>query len=441
MNVNKQQRLDTIFQRGNHSGEFRNISLNSVPLFFLIIFLSGCTVAAQNGCEWTSFHGPGRTNKSMETGLLKEWPDGGPELLFTVKGLGEGYSTVSIADGRIYTAGMSDGQAFVCSFDLNGKLFWKKPAGRAWSTTASYAMTYTGTRSTPTYYNGVLYYLGETGRLTAWDAKTGKELWFRELMKDFDAPLPEYGYAESVLVDGDDLYVRPAGKKGFQVKLNRNNGATIWANTEIPGTEGYSSMVLMDFMGYRQIIGSSSNCYYGVDTGTGKLLWKVDFENQRGLNITDVVIHNEYIFITSGYGKGSMLFRLTLSGGSIAPETVWQSTVMDNHHGGVIFHDGFLYGSGSNSRGWFCLDFFTGKEGWKVSGKGSVTFADGMLYTLDERGLMKLVLASPEKYEVKGEFKVPKGGESMYWAHPVVCGGRLYIRHGDHLYAYAISGK
>ncbi len=131
MNVNKQQRLDTIFQRGNHSGEFRNISLNSVPLFFLIIFLSGCTVAAQNGCEWTSFHGPGRTNKSMETGLLKEWPDGGPELLFTVKGLGEGYSTVSIADGRIYTAGMSDGQAFVCSFDLNGKLFWKKPAGKA----------------------------------------------------------------------------------------------------------------------------------------------------------------------------------------------------------------------------------------------------------------------------------------------------------------------
>lgn len=415
--------------------------MNSFIGVCIFIILSGCTGSAQKNNEWPSFHGSDRTNKSKETGFLKEWPVNGPELLWTISGLGDGYSSVSVADGFIFTAGMSDNQAYVFSFDLNGKLVWKKPAGSAWSTSASHAATYTGARSTPTYYDGVIYYLGEIGRLTAINAKTGNELWFREILEEFDAPVPEYGYAESVLADGDNLYVRPAGKKGFQVSLNRHNGKTIWVNTEIPGVEGYSSMVIMEFGGYRQIIGSSSICYYGVDTRSGKKLWEIDFENQRGLNITDVVVQDEYVFVTSGYGKGSMLIRLKTSGKVIIPEIVWQATVMDNHHGGVILHMGHLYGSGSNSRGWYCLDFLTGKEIWKAAGKGSITYSDEMLYTLDERGIMKLVKAIPDKYELCGEFKVPRGGESMYWAHPVVCGGRLYIRHGDKLFAYDISVK
>ena len=114
---------------------------------------------------------------------------------------------------------------------------------------------------------------------------------------------------------------------------------------------------------------------------------------------------------------------------------------MDNHHGGVILHEGYLYGSGDRSRGWYCLDFMTGKESWKSSGKGSITFADGMLYCLDERGIMTLVSATPGKYQEAGSFQVPGGGKGLHWAHPVVCGGRLYIRHTDKLFAYKIKGK
>lgn len=408
----------------------------------LIVTINGCTAEAQDESEWPSFHGPDRTNKSTETGLLREWPDDGPKLLWTLRGLGEGYSSISVGDGRIYTAGMSSNQTFVFSCDLNGKLVWKKPNGKAWSTTMSHASSYTGARSTPTYDEGIIYHLGETGRLAAFDAETGDEIWFRELLQEFDAGIPEYGYAESVLIEGDNLYTRPAGKKGFQVCLNKNNGELIWANTDIPGLEGYTSLVTMDLGGYHQIIGSSSNCYYGIDTQTGKTLWKVDFENQRELNITDAIIHNEYVFVSSGYGRGSMLIRLNVSGQQIIPEKVWESTIMDNHHGGVILHDGYLYGAGSDSRGWFCLEFLTGKQVWNNrNGKGSVTYADGMLYTLDERGTMKLVVATPEKYEVKGEFKVPEGGGGMFWAHPVVCGGRLYVRHSDNLYAYDLSER
>ncbi|HOO99136.1 MAG TPA: PQQ-binding-like beta-propeller repeat protein [Bacteroidales bacterium] len=413
--------------------------LSVIFLSVLLSFFAIGSATGQSTAEWPCFHGPDRTNKSAETGLLKKWPGSGPRLLFTISGLGEGYSSVSIAGGYIYTAGVSNGVSSLFAFDMNGKPVWKKAAGNSWSTTASWASSYTGPRSTPTYDSGVLYYLNETGRLGAFDAKTGKELWFRLLDKDFDAPPTEYGYSESVLIDGDRLYVRPAGRKGVQVCLNKNDGSLIWANTDIPGSEGYTSAVIHNHAGYRMITGASSNCYYGVDTRTGRLLWKVDFENQRGLNITNTVVSGENVFITSGYGKGCMLVKLNVSGQKLVPQTVWQTELMDNHHGGVILHNGSLFGSGTNSRGWFCLDFLTGRELWKTDGKGSVTFADGMLYLLDERtGSVKLVKAASEKYEQAGEFRVPSGGQGMYWAHPVVCGGRLYIRHADKIFVYDI---
>ena len=134
-----------------------------------------------------------------------------------------------------------------------------------------------------------------------------------------------------------------------------------------------------------------------------------------------------------------MLYSLKTSDKGFTPELVWESTIMDNHHGGVVLHEGYLYGSGSKSRGWFCLDFYTGEEKWKTAGKGSITFVDGMLYLLDERGIMKLVIAKPDAYHQTGEFNVPEGGKSMYWAHPVVCNGVLYIRHADLLFAYDVK--
>jgi outer membrane protein assembly factor BamB len=404
----------------------------------LVITFSGCGAPAENSCEWPSFHGRDRTNKSSETGLSKQWPAEGPGLIWSLSGLGEGYSSVSIGGGLIYTAGNAQGSTHVFAFDLEGNPVWTRTNGDSWSTTMSHARSYTGSRSTPTYDNGVVYHLGESGRLAAFDSRSGEELWHKNLVQEFDAADPEYGYSESVLIDGDRLYTRPAGKRGFLACMNKNNGALIWANQEIPGLEGYTSPVIKEIAGYRQILGASSTCYYGVDSETGKLLWKVDFENQRGLNVADPVAHNEHVLISSGYGKGCMLVKLVPSGNGLLPETVWHSELMDNHHGGIILHEGYLYGSGSQSRGWFCLDFMTGQEIWKTEGKGSITFADGMLYLLEERGTMKLVAATPDQYEVSGEFEVPGGGKGMYWAHPVVCGKRLYIRHADQLYAYDI---
>ena len=410
-------------------------------IFYLVLVLSGCASTAQNECEWPCFHGPDRNNKSSETGLLEQWPEGGPELAWTVSGLGEGYSSVSVAERYLFTAGVEDRQTYVFAFDLNGKQVWKKPNGQSWETTLSWAVTYTGARSTPTYDNGVVYHLSEMGQLTAFEYKTGNEIWSLELREQFDAEIPEYGYSESVYIEGARLYCNPAGKKGYIVCLDKNNGDLIWANSEVPGTVGFSSSVLFDYGGYRQIAGVSSNSVYGVDSKSGELLWHVNFENDRSNNITDPIFYNGYVFASTGYGKGSILIKLTPSGKEIIPETFWQTDLMDNQHGGVILLDGYLYGSGQNSRGWFCLDFMTGKQVWKSNGKGSLTYADGMLYCLEERGIMTLVAATPEKYHAVSTFEVPSGGKGMHWAHPVVCGGRLYIRHTDKLFAYDINGE
>ncbi len=417
--------------------------LKSYRLFsFTVIFLSGFTISGLNSQnEWPCFHGADRQNKSSESGLLKVWPAAGPRLLLTISGLGEGYSSTSIGGGMIYTAGRIGDKSYVFAFDLNGKPVWKKSNGDAWSVSVSWASSYNGPRSTPSYDNGTVYHLAESGRLTAFRAKDGSVLWSRDLPKEFNARMPMYGYAESVLVDGENLFVRPGGTKAYQACLNKNNGQTVWTNTEIPGDYGYNSMVISDFGGFHQVIGASTTCYYSLDTKTGRLLWRTDFRNQYEVNCTDAIIFNEYVFLTSGEGKGCELIRMKKAGNAIATEKIWDTELMDNYHGGVILHNGHLYGSGNISRGWYCLDFLTGKPMWKTNGGGSLTYADGMIYLYDEKGTMKLVKASPDKFEKSGEFKVPKGGEGPYWAHPVICGGRLYLRHADKIFVYDVSMK
>ena len=416
---------------------------NSFNLTFILVavFAFYFSDSIAQTFEWSCFHGADRTNKSKETGLLKTWPAGGPSLLFTISGLGEGFNSTTIAGGMIFTAGKTVDQTWVFAYDMNGKLLWKKPSGEPWKVTVSWASSYNGPRSTPTYDNGIIYHVSENGKLTAYNARNGDIIWKRDLPKEFGAEMPMYGYAESVRTEGDNLYVRPGGQKGYQACLDKKTGKTIWATTGISGDYGYSSTIISDFGGYHQILGSSNSCYYSMDAKTGKILWIADYRNRYEINCTDPIVFNEYVLLTSGEGKGTTLLKQKKSGNGITVEKVWETQLMDNYFSGILLHNGYVYGCGSDSRGWYCLDFMTGKQMWKSNGEGSLTYADGMLYLYDAKGNVKLIKATPDKFEVTGEFKAPKGGEGPYWSHPVVCGGRLYLRHADKLFVYKISNS
>ncbi|MFC1607524.1 PQQ-binding-like beta-propeller repeat protein, partial [Candidatus Latescibacterota bacterium] len=307
----------------------RNIISGIMTVLTLSFFT--VTAAAQGTSEWPGYHGTDRTNKSTETGLQKTWPEKGPKLLWTASGLGEGYSTVSIAGGYVYSAGKIGKQTYVIAYDMDGKQVWKTPNGEAWETTMSYAKGFTGSRCTPTYNDGVVYHFGETGRLAAFDHATGKEKWALDLRERFDAPVPKYGFSESVLIDGDRLYCSPAGKKGFMVCLGKKDGKLIWSCTDIPGTAGYASPILVEFGGIRQVMNMSSGYAYGVDSQTGKFLWSTKFENFRSINATDPVFLNSHVFVTTGYGKGSGLIKLVATNDGIKAEIIWEKLIMDNH--------------------------------------------------------------------------------------------------------------
>ena len=214
-------------------------------LFLLIISVSAVAFAGEN-MNWPCFHGPRRDNLSAETGLLQAWPKDGPELLWTASGIGHGYSTVSIAAGRIYTAGMIDKQTYVTALDLNGRQVWQKLNGQSWqaSERQTWAVPYAGSRGTPTVDGDTVYHLSELGRLTAFDAGTGRELWHVDIMKTFAAERPEYGYSESVLIDGDMVFCTPGGKDATMVALNKYTGETIWTTKGLSNLSAYCSPIL-----------------------------------------------------------------------------------------------------------------------------------------------------------------------------------------------------
>lgn len=393
-------------------------------------------VPAPKGPYWPRFHGPDGANKSADTGLLKKWPDGGPKLIWTAEGIGHGFSSVTIADGLIYTDGNLDGKTVVTALDLDGKLQWQKPNGKAWTG------SHKGTRGTPTYDEGRLYHESPLGELVAMDAKTGKKVWGFNILEKFKGKNIAWALAESVLIDGEHLICCPGGRDGSVVALDKKTGETVWAAPGTGQATSYASPALVVHEGRRMVLTMNAEALLAVDADTGALLLQYPHKTEYDVNALMPVYHDGCIFISSGYGSGSELVRLTADGDKVAAQRVWKQKQLDNHHGGVILLDGYIYGSSSRGK-WICLDWKTGDVKYSTAGvgKGSVTFADGMLYTFSENRKMGLVRPGPDAHEVVSQFMVPSGGPGKSWAHPVVCGGRLYLRHSDKLYAYDVKAK
>jgi len=395
--------------------------------------------------EWTMFHGKDGKNRSLETGLLTSWKEGGPTLLWTVSGIGKGvsgYSTVTIQSSRLYTSGNRDGRSIVYCFDINGEKLWEYDNGAAWT------RSYPGTRSTPTLDGDYVYDFSPLGQLTCLTADKGEKVWSRNMLTDYEGENIIWALAESIRIDGNRLYCAPGGKKACFAALNKRTGETIWTTPTLGEKTSYGCPIIFEQAGLRMIVTTYAKGMFGVNADNGELLFTFRHEQRFDINCTRPIYHEGHLFLTNTWdqsGQGAVLVKLTVSEDKkVSLEEVWRNRDLDSLHDNVMLLDGFLYGiSYGHRRGVFlCLDWKNGKTQYESEtiGRGSsFTWAEGLLYLLTDQGEVLLVRPNPEKFEVISRFTLPEEGEGPYWAHPVVCGKRLYIRHGTFLYCYDIK--
>jgi hypothetical protein len=404
----------------------------------ILLLLGAQTAHSQDFFEW---RGPGRTGVYNETGLLKKWPDGGPQLLWSVNTLPKGHSSVSIGNGTLFLTGLKDTMDVLVALDLKGNIKWQLPFGRTWM------QSFPESRSTPTYEKGKVYAASGYGDVVCVDANSGKILWSVKSHEKFSGSFGRWGVAESPMIVDNKLIITPCGDKTTVVALNKETGETVWTSESLNDVGVYASPILVDRDKQRIIVTLSGNYVLGVNPTDGKILWKFEFGKYiqpegRNNHATTPLYYNGNLYITSGYNHNSVMLKLSddLTSASLA----WVDQVLDNHLGGVVRVGSYIYGSNwlNNGMGkWVCLDWNSGKVMYETEwfNKGAIIANDGYLYCIEEKtGNMALVKASPEKFEIISSFKIPLG-TGPYWAHPVICNGTLYVRHGEALMAYNLK--
>jgi outer membrane protein assembly factor BamB len=397
---------------------------------FLILTCIAFSLPAQTTIQW---RGENRTGIFNETGLLKSWSQNGPELLWYYDQLGDGHASVTISNDKLYVTGMTDGKGYLYVFNTSGKLLNKKEYGPEW--TASYV----GSRGSVTINDGRLYIYTPLGFIYCLDEKTLDLIWQKNVLEEFDAKNIRWGLNESLLIVGDKLIVTPGGETHNIVALNKANGNLIWSSKGDGTLSSYCSPLYLSDQEVPQVVTMTASHIIGVDVANGNVLWKHPHENIRKIHPNTPVYHDNMLLCTSGYGKGSVMLRLTNGGRSV--EKVWRSDDLETKTGGVVKIGDYAYGSGDYQKYWFCLNWKTGETMYKDNslGAGGVTIAaDGMLYCYTEKGEMALVRPNPEKFEIVSRFPITLGTD-QHWAHPVIYQGVLYVRHGDTLMAYKIK--
>ena len=418
----------------------------------LLLATVAFAVAAESSPDWPQWRGPNRDAVAKESGLLTTWPESGPPLAWKASGLGGGFSSLSISGGRIYTLGDLQGSQQVVAMNLaDGKVVWTAKVGPTWED------EYGGPRGTPTVDGDRVYALGSDGDLVCLQAATGKEVWRKNLARDFGGKvMSSWKWAESPLVDGDRLIVTPGAASATLVALDKKTGKEVWrAATPSLGElgkdgAGYSSVVVSNGGGVKQYVQLTGRGLVSVRAQDGKFLWGYNKVANGVANISTPVIRGDHVFASTGYQTGSALLKLSRAGEGVQAQEVYflPSKTLQNHHGGLVLIGDHIYGGHGHNRGYpICVEMATGKVAWGGegiepghggTGSAAVTAADGHLYFRYQNGRMALIEATPAGYKVKGAFSIP-GVDHPSWSHPVVAGGKLYLREQDNLYVYNLK--
>jgi outer membrane protein assembly factor BamB/precorrin-6B methylase 2 len=406
---------------------------------FIVLLVGVITpLAAQNGAYWPQWRGPDRTNVSTETGLLKEWAKDGPPLAWKVTNLGTGFAPVSVADGRLYTLAHRDKDEYVVALDRGtGKEIWATAMGP--SRDAPY-MQFLRQRQ-PVVDNERVYAFSAGGDLFCLEADGGRILWQKNYAKEFGGRSGGFGWNENPLVDGDRLICTPGVKDAALVALNKRTGEVLWkAATPEPNSAAYSPAVVAEVGGIRQYIQLLSNNLIGVSAKDGKLLWCSERNFVSTANVPTPLVRGDLVFVAN-WGR-SVLLKLSATDEGIKAEEVY-TAAFQNVHGGMVLLGDHVYGGhgGWGSSVLTCLELKTGKIAWQQrvpgsSGAMTVLAAEGNLYVRYANGLITLVEATPQGYREKSKFMQPERTTLPAWTHPVLAGGRLYVRDQNVLLCY-----
>ena len=408
---------------------------NFLPLLAAPLLPRGAFAAPSSSLEWPQWRGPDRTGVSSETGLAKSWPSDGPPSVWSISNLGEGYGSLAVKGDRIYVQGVQGRESAVfCLNRRDGKTVWTTPLAARMEQDRG-----DGPRGTPTLDGDRIFALAENGELVCLGVQDGKKIWRRNILQDFEGRNPHWLLSESPLIDGDHLIVKPGGANACIVALDKNSGKTVWTSQGLSDGAAYSSCIIADVEGVRTIMALTDRAGVGVRASDGKPMWSYERVANRTANVATPVFHDNKVFYTSAYGTGCALLGLTAQNGVVKADEVYFSREMQNHHGGVIFYNGYLYGYSNAIL--TCMEFTTGRVAWKDRsvGKGCLTCADADLYLLSENNVAGLAEATPDAYREKGRFSIPDQGKPS-WAHPVVCGGQLFLRNQGMLTCYQVKG-
>lgn len=408
-----------------------------MALALAVVFAAA--VAAEQGPasdDWPQWRGPLRNGVSAEAGLLQQWPDGGPQKVWSAAGVGSGYGAVSVAGAHVYVQGMRGRQSVVFALDrANGSIVWSRPLGASIENDRG-----PGPRSTPTVDDDRLYVLSENGDLACLRVSDGTVAWARNVLREFRGQNPYWLLSESPLVDGNRVIVTPGGRDAGMVALDKLTGQTVWTSKGLSDEAAYASAVVADVAGVRTILTITSANAVGIRAADGRVMWRYRPVANQTANVATPIVKGNQVFFTTSYGAGGALLTLSAQGDEVRARETYFTPDMANHHGGVVLVDGVIYGFDDSILA--ALDFATGKRLWRHRsvGKGSVTYADRRLYILSEDNVVALAQVTPAGYRQMGQFSIADKGWPS-WAHPVVSGGRLYIRNQDTVTAYDIRAK
>ena len=408
--------------------------INLLITLLLIVF-----VAVSQQAQW---RGPQRDGKFPDTGLLQKWPEGGPELIMKVEGIGKGYSSVVATNQYLFATGMKDSTDFLSCITPDGKIKWQVPYGHSW------VKSFPETRSSPTVEDDRVYVISGIGELSCINVADGEIRWKVNVDKDYHAEWHIWGVSESPLIVDDKVICTPGGKTTSVVAFDKMTGKLIWQSDCVGGQRSYVSPTIYEYKQFRYILAATATTLIALEPATGKVAWTYKYYDgtkwdQPGLIWANTpVFKDRNIFLSMGYDYPAVMVKMDSLGQSVSEQ--WRDHTFDNHHHGIIELDGKIYGSNwkSNSKGkWVCMDLESGEVEYVADWltKGALVYADGLFYILEEKsGTVALVKPNPENFEVISSFKL-QGGSGPFWSHPYIANGKLYLRHGDVLFVYKIK--